>query len=56
MGLQTSPEDEFVPEGERRWRDIDAALGTIEDGAHEWDSDPQSWVCTQREADPHRVG
>lgn len=43
-------------EDERRWRDIEAALGAIEDGAHEWDADPQSWVCAQRHADPSRVG
>jgi len=41
---------------ERRWRDIEAALGTIEDGTHEWDTDPQAWVRAQRHADPDRVG
>lgn len=43
-------------EDERRWRDIEAALGGIEDGSHEWDADPQAWVRAQRHADPGRVG
>jgi len=43
-------------EDERRWRDVEAALGAIADGAHEWDADPQAWVRAQRQADPGRVG
>lgn len=43
-------------EEERRWRDIEAALGRIEDGSHEWDVDPQAWVRAQRRSDPGRVG
>lgn len=43
-------------EDERRWRDIEAALGLIEDGSHEWDEDPQAWVRAQRRSDPGRVG
>ncbi len=40
----------------RRWDDIEAALGTLEDEGHEWDQDPGEWVRAQREGDPHRVG
>lgn len=43
-------------EDERRWRDIEAAMGTVEDGSHEWDDDPQAWVRAQRQADLGRVG
>lgn len=43
-------------EDERRWRDIEAALGAVEDGSHEWDDDPQAWVRDQRQSDPGRVG
>lgn len=43
-------------EDRRRWEDIEAALGTIEDDGHEWDRDPAEWVRSQRDADPHRVG
>jgi predicted transcriptional regulator len=43
-------------EDERRWRDIEAAVGGIEDGSHEWDDDPQAWVRAQRQLDPGRVG
>lgn len=43
-------------EDERRWRDIEDALGTIEDGAHDWDDDPQAWVRAQRESDSGRLG
>ena len=40
---------------ERRWDDIEAALGAIPDEGHEWDDDPGEWVRRQR-ADEHRVG
>ncbi len=43
-------------EDERRWRDIEAALGGVEDGAHVWDADPEAWVRAQRHAAPGRVG
>jgi len=43
-------------EDDRRWRDIEAAVGRVEDGSHEWDDDPQAWVRAQRQADPGRVG
>jgi metal-responsive CopG/Arc/MetJ family transcriptional regulator len=41
---------------ERRWEVIEASLGTIEDGDHEWDADPASWVHDARHADERRVG
>jgi predicted transcriptional regulator len=41
---------------ERRWEDIEAGLGAISDGAHEWDDDPTGWVRAQRRSDPARVG
>ncbi len=40
---------------ERRWDDIAAAIGAIEDG-HEWDADPAEWVRAQRRGDQRRVG
>jgi hypothetical protein len=40
---------------ERRWDDIEAALGTIGDTGHEWDDDPAEWVRRQR-ADHRRSG
>lgn len=40
---------------ERRWDDIEAALGAIPDTGHEWDDDPAEWVRSQR-ADQRRVG
>ncbi len=41
---------------ERRWDDIEAALGSIEDTGHEWDDDPAAWVRAQRSADTARSG
>jgi hypothetical protein len=41
---------------ERRWDDVEAALGTIDDSGHEWDDDPADWVRAQRRTDPHRSG
>ena len=38
-------------EDERRWDDIEAALGTISDTDHEWDADPADWVRRQRQGD-----
>jgi Arc/MetJ family transcription regulator len=43
-------------EDERRWEDIEAALGALSDGEHEWDADPAGWVRAQRRSDPARVG
>ncbi len=40
---------------ERRWDDIEAALGAIPDEGHEWDDDPGEWVRRQR-SDRRRIG
>ena len=41
---------------ERRWDEIEAALGGITDHGHEWDADPAAWVRSGRRAEPERVG
>lgn len=41
---------------ERRWDDIESALGQIEDSGHDWDDDPAAWVRTQRHGDDRREG
>ena len=41
---------------ERRWGDIETALGRLPDTGHEWDDDPAAWVRRQRQADPRRAG
>lgn len=46
-------------EDERRWEDIEAALGALDDGiddGHPWDDDAADWVRRQRGADSRRVG
>jgi metal-responsive CopG/Arc/MetJ family transcriptional regulator len=43
-------------EDERRWDDIEAALGAIADMGHEWDDDPAMWVKEQRHGDVRRAG
>ncbi len=43
-------------EDERRWDDIEAALGTIADEGHAWDAGPAAWVRRQRRGDIGRVG
>ena len=43
-------------EEERRWREIEAALGSIDDHGHEWDEDPAGWVRRGRREDAHRTG
>jgi hypothetical protein len=43
-------------EDERRWDDITAALGAIDDTGHEWDDDPAQWVRERRLGDRRRVG
>jgi hypothetical protein len=43
-------------EDERRWELIESALGSIEDGGHQWDADPEAWVREQRSADTARIG
>ena len=41
---------------ERRWDEIESALGSITDEGHEWDQGPAAWVRAQRHADDRRVG
>jgi len=41
---------------ERRWDDIEQALGAISDTGHEWDEDPADWVRRQRGGDARRTG
>ena len=41
---------------ERRWEEIEAAVGALGDSRHEWDVDPAGWVRAQRTADVRRVG
>jgi metal-responsive CopG/Arc/MetJ family transcriptional regulator len=41
---------------ERRWDDIEAALGTLADTEHDWDVDPSGWVRSQRRTDARRTG
>ncbi len=41
---------------ERRWDDIEAALGGISDTGHDWDDDPAEWVRRQRRGDRRRSG
>ena len=41
---------------ERRWDEIEAALGVIDDRGHEWDDDPAEWVRRQRRGDDRRSG
>ena len=43
-------------DNERRWDDIEAALGGLPNLGHEWDEDPAAWVRRQRHADPRRTG
>ena len=41
---------------QRRWDEIEAALGAIEDQEHDWDDDSAAWVRAQRRADARRTG
>jgi hypothetical protein len=41
---------------QRRWDEIEGALGAIEDGGHDWDDDSGAWVRSQRRADTRRTG
>ena len=41
---------------ERRWQDIEAAVGALADSEHDWDYDPGAWVHEQRTADVPHVG
>lgn len=45
-----------VLEDERRWEEIEASLGAIDDRGHKWDRDPAAWVRAGRRADAGRVG
>lgn len=41
---------------ERRWDEIEAALGSLTDTGHDWDEDPAAWVRQQRQGDERRSG
>lgn len=41
---------------QRRWNDIEGALGGLGAIEHDWDADPEGWVRAQRGADARRVG
>lgn len=41
---------------ERRWRDIEDAVGALADSEHDWDRDSAGWVREQRASDLRRVG
>ena len=41
---------------ERRWEEIEGAMGTLSDSEQAWDTDPAGWVREQRAADLRRVG
>ena len=43
-------------EDERRWDDIESALGSVPDSGHEWDDNPAMWVRRQRRGDERRSG
>jgi hypothetical protein len=40
---------------DRRWDELEAAIGSIDDSGHVWDDDPAGWVRAQR-ADVRRAG
>lgn len=41
---------------ERRWDEIESALGQLADSGHDWDADPAGWVRAQRGDDRRRAG
>lgn len=43
-------------EDERRWDDIETALGAVPDEEHDWDDDPAMWVRAARRGDELRLG
>jgi metal-responsive CopG/Arc/MetJ family transcriptional regulator len=43
-------------EDDQRWEDIEAGLGALAGGEHEWDADAAAWARTQRYGDMSRVG
>ncbi|MBA2608617.1 MAG: hypothetical protein H0U92_06750 [Actinobacteria bacterium] len=43
-------------EDERRWDDVESALGALANTRHGWDRDPAAWVRQQRRGDSRRTG
>ena len=43
-------------EDERRWDEIESALGKIADEGHDWDADTATWVRQQLQEDHRRSG
>lgn len=43
-------------DSQRRWDDIEASLGSIDDTGHGWDDDPAAWVRAERGRDRRRAG
>lgn len=43
-------------DNERRWGEIEAAVGQLADHGHDWDDDPGEWVRMQRRGDQRRTG
>ena len=41
---------------ERRWDELESALGTLPDAGHSWDDDSAEWVRSQRRDDTRRAG
>lgn len=41
---------------ERRWEEIESALGQLTDSGHDWDDDAAGWVRAQRQGDGRRAG
>jgi len=41
---------------EQRWEQIEAAIGGVPEGGHDWDGDVAGWVGQQRRPDARRVG
>jgi len=41
---------------ERRWEEIESALGALDDHGHDWDDDVAGWVRRQRQGDTRRAG
>lgn len=41
---------------QRRWDEIEAAVGALSGSTHEWDGDSADWVRAQRRSDSRRVG
>ena len=40
---------------QRRWDEVESAIGAISEGEHEWDADAAAWVRGQR-SDTRRAG